>query len=262
MRLSELVLLATLAIAAGCTQLQEQQDQIAALSAQIAASSAQIATLDESLQRTEVQLSELQTGQSAVVADVAASRASVNQLETSVQRLPDAMKTLCRQQETVEAECQANQVQRVFVSGDKMVLGELETVWIDPPGLSLNARIDTGATTNSLNAEDMVEFERDGDDWVRFHVRDADTKELIEIEREVVRYVRVYQQADPEGTRRPVVSLRLYLGDARDPFEFTLADRSHLNHQILLGRSFLTDIALVDVGRQFVQPRYRPNRSE
>ena len=253
MALRGLVLLATLVVAAACTQLQEQQDQIVALSAQIA-------TLDESLQRTEAQLSELQIGQSAVVADVAASRASVNQLETSVAHLPDAMTALCRQQET--AECQVNQVQRVFVSGDKMVLGELETVWIDPPGLSLNARIDTGATTNSLNAEDMVEFERDGDDWVRFHVRDADSKELIEIEREVVRYVRVYQQADPEGTRRPVVSLRLYLGDVRDPFEFTLADRSHLNHQILLGRSFLTDIALVDVGRQFVQPRYRPDRSE
>ena len=255
MALRELVLLATLAGTAGCTQLQEQQDQIATLSTQVA-------TLDESLQRTETQLSELQIGQSAVVADVAASRAGVNQLEDSIQRLPDAMTALCHQQETAQADCQANQVQRVFVSGDKMVLGELETVWIDPPGLSLNARIDTGATTNSLNAEDMVEFERDGDDWVRFHVRDADTKELIEIEREVVRYVRVYQQADPEGTRRPVVSLRLYLGDVRDPFEFTLADRSHLNHQILLGRSFLTDIALVDVGRQFVQPRYRPIHPE
>jgi hypothetical protein len=255
MRLPELVLLAALAVAAGCTQLQEQQDQIAALGAQIA-------TLDESLQRTEAQLSELQVGQSTVVADVAASRAGVSQLEVSIQRLPDTMTALCRQQETAQAECQANQVQRVFVSGDKMVLGELETVWIDPPGLSLNARIDTGATTNSLNAEDMVEFERDGDDWVRFHVRDTDTKDLIEIEREVVRYVRVFQQADPEGTRRPVVSLRLYLGDVRDPFEFTLADRSHLNYQILLGRSFLTDIALVDVGRQFIQPRYRPNRSE
>jgi hypothetical protein len=235
--------------------MQFQQNKIARLSAQINA-------LDESLQRTEAQLTEMQIEQIALVADVAASRFGINQLEGSIQHLPDAMIALCRPQETVETECPTGQLQRVYVSGDKMVLGELETVWIDPPGLSLNARIDTGATTNSLNAEDMIEFERDGDDWVRFHVRDSDSKELIEIEREVVRYVRVVQQADPEGTRRPVVSLRLHLGDVRDPFEFTLADRSHLNHQILLGRSFLTDIALVDVGRQFVQPRYRPNRSD
>ncbi len=255
MRLRALVLTATLAFIAGCAQLEAQQDQIAALSDQIDA-------LDQSLQRSEVQLTQLRSEQGAVAAEVAASRADVNQLEGSVARLPDALKAMCDQRQAAAAECTVNQVQRVLVSGDKMVLGELETVWIDPPGLSLNARIDTGATTNSLNAEDLVEFERDGDDWVRFHVRDADSKELIEIEREVVRYVRVYQQADPGGTRRPVVSLRLHLGDVRDPFEFTLADRSHLNHRILLGRSFLTDIALVDVGRQFVQPRYRPNRSD
>jgi hypothetical protein len=255
MRLRALVLTATVALVAGCAQMQAQQDQIAALGDQVDA-------LDESLQRTEAQLIQLRSEQSAVVTEVAASRADVSQLEGSVARLPGALKAVCDQREVVGGECPANQLQRVIVSDDKMVLGELETVWIDPPGLSLNARIDTGATTNSLNAEDMVEFERDGDDWVRFHVRDADSKELIEIEREVVRYVRVYQQADPGGTRRPVVSLRLHLGDVRDPFEFTLADRSHLNHQILLGRSFLTDIALVDVGRQFVQPRYRPNRSD
>jgi hypothetical protein len=253
------LVLVSLAISAGCTQLQEQQDQIAQLSAQIDALDE---SLDDSLERTEAQLTELRIDQSMVVTELAASRAGVTALEDAVQHLPDAIKSVCLQQKTPEVACPANQVQRVFVSGDKMVLGELETVWIDPPGLSLNARIDTGATTNSLNAEDMVEFERDGDDWVRFHVRDTDSKELIEIEREVVRYVRVYQQADPEGTRRPVVSLRLHLGDVRDPFEFTLADRSHLNYQILLGRSFLTDIALVDVGRQFVQPRYRPKRSE
>lgn len=255
MRLGTPVLLATLAITAGCTQLQEQQEQIARLSAQIDA-------LDESLGRTETQLKELRVDQNVVVADLAAGRAGISQLEQAVQHLPDAMKALCPEQDPVVVECPANRVQRIFVSGDKMVIGELETVWIDPPGLSLNARIDTGATTNSLNAEDMVEFERDGDNWVRFHVRDTDSKDLIEIEREVVRYVRVYQQADPGGTRRPVVSLRLHLGDVSDPFEFTLADRSHLNHQILLGRSFLTDIALVDVGRQFVQPRYRPTRSD
>jgi hypothetical protein len=76
----------------------------------------------------------------------------------------------------------------------------------------------------------------------------------------VLRYVRVFQQADPEGSRRPVISMRLRLGDVQDTFEFTLADRSHLNYQILLGRNFLTDVALVDVGRQFVQPPYKPKR--
>jgi hypothetical protein len=54
-----------------------------------------------------------------------------------------------------------------------------------------------------------------------------------------------------------VVALRIALGDVQDTFEFTLADRSHLENEILLGRNFLKDVALVDVGRQFVQPPRR-----
>ena len=240
-------------VCAGCTQMQEQQDRIRTLNAQVDA-------LSESLVRTEAQLDALQRAVSAEFAD---NRSNVDELQSAVAQLPQAMQAMCPEPEVTASVCEDVQIQRVPISGDnKIVIGEQETVWIDPPGMSLQAKVDTGAATNSLNAEDMVLFERDGDDWVRFHVRDSATNEMIEIEREVLRYVRVYQQADREGTRRPVVRLRLHLGDVSDRFEFTLADRSHLDHQILLGRSFLTDIALVDVGRQFVQPRYRPEPSQ
>jgi len=54
------------------------------------------------------------------------------------------------------------------------------------------------------------------------------------------------------------VNLRIRLGDVQDTFEFTLADRSHLDYQIILGRNFLTDMALIDVGKKFIQPQYQP----
>ena len=142
------------------------------------------------------------------------------------------------------------------VAADKMVVGELERVWIDPPGASLIARMDTGASSSSLHAAKLVEFERDGDDWVRFEI--AFDGQTTTVERPVERYVRVYQQADVEGTRRPVVRLRVALGDIQDTFDFTLANRAHLDQEVLLGRNFLKDVALVDVGRQFVQPARRP----
>ena len=63
------------------------------------------------------------------------------------------------------------------------------------------------------------------------------------------------QQADPSGSRRPVVEMRVQLGEIQDTFEFTLADRSHLENEIILGRNFLADVTLVDVGQQFIQPR-------
>lgn len=140
----------------------------------------------------------------------------------------------------------------VVTEDDKIVVGQVEQVWVDAPGFVMSARVDTGAHSSSLHAEDIVEFERDGADWVRFVVTNDD--ESIKIERPIEKYVRVYQQSDPEGTRRAVVNMRISLGNIQETFAFTLADRSHLEHGMILGRNFLTDLALVDVAREFVQP--------
>ena len=52
------------------------------------------------------------------------------------------------------------------------ILGGIEKVSIDSIKQSFDARVDTGATTSSLNAVDVKEFERDGKNWVKFHLDD------------------------------------------------------------------------------------------
>lgn len=234
---------------AGCANLAEQQrrDSMVALSSQVRSLESQLAEAERTLQRLSV-------NQQASREDLAAQ---ISQVNVTLDDLPNEIRSLCAAQAATAAQCEnIAETQRVVVSGDKMVVGELERVWIDPPGAILVARVDTGAHSSSVHAENLVEFERDGDDWVRFDLILND--EVTTLERQVVRYVRVYQQADREGTRRPVVSIRLRLGDVQNTFDFTLADRSHLEYQMLLGRNFLADMALVDVGKQFIQPEYRP----
>ena len=171
--------------------------------------------------------------------------------------LPAELARLCSTTAAVETQCEKRDpVQPVVMAADKMLLGELERVWIEPPGATLTARIDTGASSSSLHAEELIGFERDGDDWVRYNI--LVNNAALPVEAQVARYVRVYQQADADGSRRPVVNLRIRLGDVQDTFEFTLADRSHLDYQIILGRNFLTDMALIDVGKKFIQPQYQP----
>ena len=138
----------------------------------------------------------------------------------------------------------------------KMTVGAVETIRITPPGIQIPARVDTGAELNSLTATDVVYFERDGDDWLRFDVEVDSATHTIE--RRLLRHVRVIQQSDVTGTRRPVVMLRVQMGDLLGSFEFNLSDRTHLTHPVILGREFLMDTMLVDVSREFVQPLAEP----
>src|SRR5690625_4193263 len=104
------------------------------------------------------------------------------------------------------------------------VVGAVETVRVDPPGIQLDARIDTGATTSSIHADDKQEFERDGRRWVRFSLSEVTDENLRNIELPVERTVLIKRHnADP--VRRYVVRMWITLGDIRERIEVTLADR-------------------------------------
>lgn len=175
-------------------------------------------------------------------------------LRTDLAALPAAVAALCPAAPALPAaaDCKREvEIRTVAVGGDKLVVGEIERIVIDPPGGSLVARIDTGADSSSLHAEELVEFERDGKRWVRFNVRMDDT--VATLERPIRRVAKVRSQDDAEPRKRPVVQLQIRLGTLRQTIDFTLADRSHMDNEALLGRNFLTDAALVDVGQQFLQ---------
>ncbi|SNC56148.1 ATP-dependent zinc protease [Vibrio cholerae] len=136
-----------------------------------------------------------------------------------------------------------------------VVLGEIESVTIDAIKQTFDARIDTGAATSSLNAVDIEEFERNGKNWVRFHLADEKNPktEANWIEAPVLRYVRIRQSTNENTERRAVVELWVKLGSIHEKAQFTLADRSQMTHPVLLGREFIRDIALVDVSRKYIQ---------
>ncbi len=138
--------------------------------------------------------------------------------------------------------------------GGKQVVGGIEQVLLSPPGILFEARIDTGAESASLDARDIQEFERDGNRWVRFSIEDRETGEQFEIERRVVKYVRVLQSVASEPERRPIVEFRLTLGGITQSAEFTLTDRAHLTLPVLIGRNVLQDVMVVDVGRDHIAP--------
>jgi len=144
----------------------------------------------------------------------------------------------------------------------KAILGQEEWVWFDELQTNFKSRVDTGATTSSLNATEIVKFERDGRDWVKFNLSHKDDNEVFPIEAPVIRTIKIRQTNAVEALRRYVVSLPIELGDIKTETEFTLADRSRMIFPILLGRTFLKDIAIVDVAKEYTQPKKQPTPAE
>ena len=142
----------------------------------------------------------------------------------------------------------------------KIVLGSKEWVWLDAAQDNFKARVDSGATTSSIHAPEPVFFERNGEDWVRFSLisRHNQQDNLKQIEAPVVRWVRIIQASAEQPERRAVIETWIQVGGLREKAEFTLADRSNMTFQILLGREFFKDVALIDVGKSYIHPKQNP----
>lgn len=171
--------------------------------------------------------------------------------------------SLAQQQQQQQTSEPNNLTTQAESQQDKVVLGSREWVWLDAPQENFRARVDSGATTSSMHATDLVFFERNGDEWVRFNlsVDDGATEESNRrmIEAPIVRWVRIIQASSDEAERRPVIEAWMQVGNLREKAEFTLANRENMSYPILLGREFFKDIALIDVGRAYIQPKHKPN---
>lgn len=141
--------------------------------------------------------------------------------------------------------------------GGKDLIGAIEWLYMDPPRQHFRARVDSGSETSSLSATDITEFERDGDDWVRFTFQHDSTDETVDFELPIKRTVLVRQVSGGESERRFVVELDVRLGDQLQTTEFTLTNRNAGTYPIQLGRAFLMDLYVVDVARSYTHERYK-----
>jgi hypothetical protein len=134
----------------------------------------------------------------------------------------------------------------VPVSPDPVqVYGWRETIEIHGLEMPLQAKLDTGALTSSIHAEDKEIFERDGKKWVRFIVTDPRIKDPL------VRMARI-KEPGGESVPREVVRLAFQLGDRKLRGEFTLNDRSNMLSPVLIGRNMIKELGWVDAGRTYL----------
>lgn len=131
---------------------------------------------------------------------------------------------------------------------------------VEPGSTRVKAKLDTGATTSSIDARNQEVFKRDGKRWVRFTIEDRDGRE-VELERRVERFVKI-RRPDDKFDRRPVVKMSLCLGRELRSVEVSLADREGFVYPVLLGRNFLAGVAVVDSGQTLTSEPDCPGAAE
>ncbi len=129
------------------------------------------------------------------------------------------------------------------------VVGWLEKVRIDPSGIQLVAKMDTGAKHSSIRAEVLSTFKKEGQTWVRFEVWNKKGKRSV-LERPLVRETLIKSRKG-DYLKRPVVNLGICLGSIHKIVQVNLAPRSGFNYAMIIGRSFLREAFLVDAAAKF-----------
>lgn len=129
--------------------------------------------------------------------------------------------------------------------------------WIALPSLGIagiKAKIDTGARTTALHAVDIDLTVREGVEWLEFTVPAA-PDHVVKRTAAPLQERREVKNTSGVPDERPVIVTTLSLGRKRWPIEVTLADRTEMGFDVILGRTAIRrHNILVNPGRSFLLP--------
>ena len=131
---------------------------------------------------------------------------------------------------------------------DKIVVGAEE--WCAFPSLSIpavKARVDSGARSSAIHAENIQPFKREGKLWVRFEVLPLTGSRGVSVRCEApVCDRRVVKSSSGSSEQRYLVSVPVQLGDRQWEIELSLTNRDSMGYRMLLGREAMLGRMVVD----------------
>ncbi|MFC0336203.1 Uncharacterized conserved protein [Kushneria avicenniae] len=133
----------------------------------------------------------------------------------------------------------------------RAIVGRREMVTLPELDLRLNCKIDTGARTSALHAENIHAFEQHGQWWISFNtlsgdaLQDAGRFTLPLSDRRKIR------SSNGHASWRYVIRTAMRLGELTQDLDLTLVDRAAMKHPMLLGRRAMKRV-LVAPGASFL----------
>lgn len=151
---------------------------------------------------------------------------------------------------------------------ESLILGWREWVGLPELGImQIKAKVDTGARTSALHAFKVTPFTENGVEHVEFHLhprqRDLET---VQICRAPVVDQRTVTDSGGHKEDRWVITTSITIGPHSWPIEMTLTSRDEMLFRMLLGRSAIKNLALVNPARSYLvgkrKRRTKPTQSE
>ncbi|RAI91938.1 ATP-dependent zinc protease family protein [Algoriphagus yeomjeoni] len=142
---------------------------------------------------------------------------------------------------------------------DQKIIGRKEKISLPKLGLNLVwAKVDTGAYTSSIHAENLEVVEENGKRILRFQPllpgHKSYTGEMVTFEHFREKKVK---NSFGHAEFRYLIETTFELAGESYSAEFTLSDRSSMRNAILLGRKILKNRFLVDVSKVNLARAYR-----
>lgn len=132
------------------------------------------------------------------------------------------------------------------------IAGWVEWAQLENYDVKIPAKLDTGANHSSIHAGDLKLFDKDGRRYARFSIAGKEGGNAV-IEKPVIRTATIKRHFG-KAQERSVIALQICIGSVSEQVEVNLVDRTGLNYQLLIGRSFLKGELLVDSNRMFLKP--------
>ncbi len=132
-------------------------------------------------------------------------------------------------------------------------LGRVEWVSLGADNIKMKARVDTGAKTTSIHAENIKEQLVNGEKYVRFTTVDEKGQKHTLL-KPVVTQQRV-RSTSGDVNERYVIQKNVRIGKREFKIAVNLNNREKLTHKFLIGRNLLIGNFNVDVSQTFMMGR-------
>lgn len=150
---------------------------------------------------------------------------------------------------------------RAEAGESKAVYGYVEKVTLLEKNITLSAKLDTGAKSASLSAIKIEEIQENGKTYLTFIVPTKTGN--FQFKAEYAGRVRIKPRAgeinkgiNANAIKRPMVKVKIRLGNKERDILFNLTNRKRFNYPILLGRDALNAFnGVVDPSNAFLQKK-------